>query len=123
MTYAVSYAATPARGSLLVFEHRPDLLTELRRLLVSVRVHRMPNRDREHLLFRAGDRERALLLARELAAIRHFSRCHRFSPPLPVNWGSDHSSERNERAIPLVMMSSRSEFRSEIVLTCRGRSC
>ena len=40
--------------SLLVLEHRPDLLAELRGVLVSVRVHRMPDRDREHFLLFQG---------------------------------------------------------------------
>jgi len=53
----------------LIFEHRLDLLAQFRRVLVSVRRDGMLHRRIEHLLFRAGDFERAIFLARIISAV------------------------------------------------------
>jgi len=60
----------------LVFEHRFDLVVQLRCVLVAMRGDGMLHRRIEHFLFSAGNFQRAIFLARMISAIDGFSIRH-----------------------------------------------
>ena len=58
-------------GDGLLFEHARELLAQLRGVLVPVHGHCVLGRGTDHLVALAGDRQRAVALARILAAVSH----------------------------------------------------